>query len=144
MKSPHAIEDGDAQTAQQIEAALLASLRQNLPQATNSSMVLCLRDAQGALIAGLTASTSYGWLAVKTLWVSDAHRQQGLGQRLMNEAEARARRLGCHGAWLDTSSPQAQAFYARLGYTAFGLLANEAGHVTPSHRRWFMSKTFDD
>jgi hypothetical protein len=60
----------------------------------------------------------------------------------MAEAEAEGVRRGCHGAWLDTSLPDAAGFYDRLGYETFGLLENEPGDVVSAHRRRFMRKRF--
>lgn len=125
-----------------IEARLLQTLRAELPQANNTGFVLAGQDAGGQVVAGLVGSTSYGWLLVKCLWVSDVHRRRGIGRRLMQMAQDHASELGCHGAWLDTSHPQAHAFYVRLGYEVFGELANQAQQVTPHHRRWFMRKTW--
>lgn len=134
------LSEGDASAGQNIETELLRSLREDLLQAENTSFVLSARDAEGRLIGGLVASTSYGWLLVKELWVDKAHRGRSLGRSLMARAEEKARSIGCHGAWLDTSNPDARAFYARLGYEAFGYLANAAGQHPETHRRWFMKK----
>ncbi|MEX0347969.1 MAG: GNAT family N-acetyltransferase [Paracoccaceae bacterium] len=128
------------QVAAEIEAALLASLAVTNTQSENSSFVLEERAPDGRLLAGLTASTSYGWLLVKTLWVDDALRGQGMGRRLMQAAEDKGREIGCHGAWLDTSNPEAHAFYRRLGYSDFGTLQNTPGYHPENHSRWFMKK----
>lgn len=134
------IEDDDADTGACIEAELLHALRDALPQAENTSFVLSARDQAGALIGGLTASTSYGWLLIKTLWVTEAFRHRGLGRRFMVLAEEKARSAGCHGAWLDTSNPDAMRFYEKLGYARFGQLANRKEQPPAGHRRWFMEK----
>jgi len=123
-----------------LERELLAAIRSSQPQASNSSFTLSVRDESGALVAGLAASTAYGWLLVKLLWVAQGQRGKGLGRRLMAEAEAEGQRRGCHGAWLDTSMPDAAGFYERLGYETFGKLENAPGDVVPGHRRWFMRK----
>ena len=87
------------------------------------------------------ASTSYSWLLIKILWVEESHRNSGIGQQLMEAAQAKGRTLNCHSAWLDTSSPKAYLFYARLGYEVFGQLENDATQSPPAHRRWFMKKS---
>jgi GNAT superfamily N-acetyltransferase len=133
------IAQDDKDAARLIETELLRSVRGALPQARNSDFVLSVRH-EGALVGGVTGSTSYGWLLVKCLWVAEYWRQQGLGKSLMAAIEQKARDIGCHAAWLDTSSPDALAFYARLGYAPFGQLANTEGQHPPTHRRWFMSK----
>jgi N-acetylglutamate synthase-like GNAT family acetyltransferase len=132
-------EDGP-EVGHDIDAGLLHSLRKNLPQARNTNFVLSAREQDATVIGGLTAGTSYGWLLVKTLWVAESCRHRGTGRRLMARAEVKGRSLGCHGAWLDTSSPKAKEFYAKLGYKTFGQLINSAEQHPASHRRWFMEK----
>jgi len=135
-----AITDNDTNGAATIEAALMRSLHEMLPQAENSSFVLSAKSSDGGLVGGLTASTSYGWLLVKTLWVAEINRHQGLGRSLMNAAETKALDIGCHSAWLDTSSPDAMQFYRQLGYQTFGRLSNTTSQHPETHQRWFMKK----
>jgi GNAT superfamily N-acetyltransferase len=132
--------DTHADVAQEIETCLLSSLAQLNTQSTNTIVVLVKRDRSGRLIAGVSGSTSYGWLLVKLLWVTETARGQGLGRDLMQAAEERALELGCHGIWLDTSNPLARQFYLGIGYTDFGVLKNDEDHTPPDHCRWFMKK----
>ncbi|WP_417386282.1 GNAT family N-acetyltransferase [Gimesia sp.] len=74
------------------------------------------------IIAGLVGFTLWEWLYIETLAVDANHRGQGLGRRLVLEAERIARARNCHAAWVDTFSFQAPEFYSRLGYTPFGTL----------------------
>lgn len=134
------IAEDDPKVAGTIETELLRSLRATLPQSDNQGFVLSAKSERGELVGGLTASTSYGWLLVKNLWVAETQRGKGLGRALMAKAETKARDLGCHGAWLDTSSPDARRFYERLGYETFGQLSNATGQTPETHRRWFMKK----
>lgn len=134
------IADGDAVAATFLEQQLLGSLRGLLPQTVNTSLVLVARNSLDDVVGGLVAGTSYGWLLVKVLWVSEAFQHQGLGRSLMLHAEARARTLGCHAAWLETSNPGAMRFYARLGYEVFASLENAPGQLPDGHCRWFMKK----
>ncbi|MBL0406668.1 GNAT family N-acetyltransferase [Microvirga aerilata] len=133
-------EDPNGTFADEVERELLAALRQNTPPGDGKSLTLVARDFQGSMVGGLVGSTSYGWLLVKMLWVAEALRGQGLGARLMTEAETIARSRGCHGAWLDTSSARAERFYIRFGYEPFGVLMNRPGEQPPGHRRAFLSK----
>ncbi|MBO9427030.1 GNAT family N-acetyltransferase [Labrenzia sp. R4_1] len=130
-----------AEVTAEIERNLLASLSGLNSQATNSTLVLSRRDPNGNLVAGLSGSTSYGWLLVKLLWVHRGLRGTGVGTVLMGEAEERAKAIGCHGAWLDTSNQAARDFYRRLGYSDFGLLSNSPGNDPEGHCRWFMKKS---
>ncbi len=83
-------------------------------------------DDTGALVGGLIGRTHSipFWLEVSILWVDEAHRRQGLGQRLVEECEWEATRRGCHYARLATSDYQAPEFYAKLGYIRYGMLDN--------------------
>jgi len=135
------IEESGEADAELIEARLLDALRSDQPQSVNTSFVLTLKNESDELNAGLTASTSYGWLLIKTLWVAQSQRRSGLGRSLVTDVETKARDIGCHAAWLDTSSAPAKAFYKSLGYSVFADLTNEPSQTPGSHSRWFMKKT---
>jgi len=124
-----------------VEQQLLNSLRQDLAQSNNARFVLVAKTDQDRLVAGLVANASYGWLLIKALWVEEAQRRQGLGTSLMNQIESRGHQIGCHSAWLDTSSPPSKLFYEKLGYRQFSMLRNSPDQNPASHCRWFMSKT---
>lgn len=133
------VQDQD-RVSSDIERHLLAAFAQSNVQGRNEHFVLAASSAAGDMVAGLTATTSYGWLLIKTLWVEDSQRGSGLGRRLVEAAEKKAAELGCANAWLDTSNPDAHAFYLKLGYCDFGVLENDATGFPPGHRRWFMNK----
>lgn len=130
--------------AETIEIELLKSLREDSPQSLNTSVVLSARDANDRIIGGLTASTSYSWLLVKTLWVDQQHRHSGIGRSLMQRGEDEGRILGCHSAWLDTSSTDAMRFYLNFGYEVFGEISNTEQQYPPNHHRWFMKKLLSE
>lgn len=128
--------------ADEIEARLLDSLRQNVPASDYAPFGILARDRQAMIVGGLIGGTSYGWLVIKILWVSEDLRSQGLGVRIMRLAEEAAAQRGCHGAWLDTSSRRAKSFYEKLGYKTFGILENRAGEEPQGHARFFLHKRF--
>jgi len=128
--------------AAQIESRLLTSLRSTQAQAANASLVLAAKDNAEQLVGGLTASSSYGWLLIKTLWVEENHRRCGLGRRLMAHADQFAHKNDCHGVWLDTSSVEARLFYQSLGFEEFGRLKNLPGQLPSGHHRWFLRKFY--
>ncbi|MBX2835254.1 MAG: GNAT family N-acetyltransferase [Gammaproteobacteria bacterium] len=130
----------DNETAKTIEQELLHSLQESLPQSQNTSIILSARLAGGELVGGVTGSTSYGWLLIKTLWVKPSRRQKGLGKSLVLAIENKALSTGCHAAWLDTSNPMARVFYEKLGYEGFAELANTELQKPSEHRRWFLKK----
>jgi GNAT superfamily N-acetyltransferase len=97
------------------------------------------RDADGSVIGGLLADTYWQYLEIHKLWVSDAHRKLGHASRLLEAAEAEARRRGCKQAFLDTFSFQAPGFYQKLGYREFGRLEEFGGE----HSRYYLHKRLD-
>ncbi len=79
-------------------------------------------DADGSIIGGLLGGTYWGWMYIDILWVQDDHRRQGIGSRLLAEAEKEAVRRGCHHVHVDTMSWQAPMFYKKHGYEVIGVL----------------------
>lgn len=73
-----------------------------------------------ALVGGLTARVTQGWMYVELLGVSDAVRGRGWGRKLVEAAETEARARGLTGIWLDTFTFQAPEFYRGLGFEEFG------------------------
>lgn len=102
----------------------------------SSPLVIVLHDETATVTGGLVASTVWGWLQVKELWVAEQYRNQGWGKQLLQLAERQALDRGCRHAWLDTFDFQALGFYQQLGYEIFGSLADfPKGHV-----RYFVKK----
>ena len=79
-------------------------------------------DADGSIIGGLLGGTYWGWMYIDILWVREDHRRQGIGSRLLTEAEKEAMRRGCHHVHVDTMSWQAPMFYQKHGYEVIGVL----------------------
>jgi GNAT superfamily N-acetyltransferase len=79
-----------------------------------------LRDADGALLAGLDGFTWGGYGRIEFLWVRADHRGRGLGRRLVEAAVEEARRRGASTIVLDTHTFQALGFYTELGFVEVG------------------------
>jgi len=94
-----------------------------------------VRDPTRAIRAGLIGNTYAGWLFINLLWVHADLRRQGIGRRLIGEAERHALAQGCHSAWLDTFSFQGPDYYPKLGYREFARL-----DYPPDHQRIFLKK----
>jgi GNAT superfamily N-acetyltransferase len=84
------------------------------------------KDADGQLLGGLRSLVALSWLRVEVLWVADAARGQGLGSRLLAQAEQEARDMGAIGCALETFEWQAPGFYLKHGYAESGRIENYA------------------
>ena len=124
--------------AQNLETDLLKELREKSPQGVNTSFSLRLFDDDGNALGGLTASTSYGWLLIKVLYIERSARRCGHGASLLDAAMKHAKTLGCHSAWLDTSDRNARHFYIAYGFDDFGMLTNSKSETPSEHVRWFL------
>ena len=82
--------------------------------------VLSARDGKGRLLGGLILQSYWLESYVELLWLSARARGSGLGSKLLEKAEALARRRGGRLIHLNTFSFQAPGFYAKQGYRRFG------------------------
>ena len=110
------------------------ALPENEPQPLN----LFAFDNHGQARGGLFGETQFLWLKVSILAVHADFRQQGLGTRLMQRAEAIAVERGCRFAYVDTMETQAPVFYEKLGYQIAGRLDNWDSH---GHAKFFLTKS---
>lgn len=101
------------------------------------TLAVTVRGGDGEVAGGLWGRTGYGFLFVELLALGPA-RGLGLGRKVMELAEAEAKRRGLLGIWLDTWTFQAPGFYPKLGFV-------ECGRITeypPGHDRIFYVKRF--
>jgi GNAT superfamily N-acetyltransferase len=122
-----------------LRALIAYSEAQSRPMDARPIAVLLKDPGSGAIVGGLWGRTAWGWLHMDTLYVPDALRRSGIGSKLVRMAEEEALRRGCRGAWLDTFSFQARAFYEHLGYRVFGTIEDQP----PGHARHFLQKSFE-
>jgi GNAT superfamily N-acetyltransferase len=93
-------------------------------------LAIFVRDGAGAITAGLHGWTWARTGFVRTLWVREDLRGQGIGARLLAAAEREAVHRGCREMQLDTHSYQAPGFYRRAGYEQIGELPGWPGEST--------------
>ena len=86
------------------------------------SLAVFVRDEAGAIVAGISGYTAWGWLYVQWLWVDERLRGQRIATDMLTAAEQEALTRGCHGALIDTFNPIAAKVYERQGYRPFGTL----------------------
>ncbi len=84
-------------------------------------------------IAGISGNVYWNGLEIDTLWVSDIHRGQGIGRRLVEQAEVYALENQAVIAFLKTVD--AKPFYERLGYQVYGVLEDRPIGTTLYHMK---------
>ena len=99
-------------------------------------VAIFLRDEERHIQGGIFGYTWGRWLHAENLWVAEAFRGQGYGNRLLEAAEEEARGHGCQGVYLETFDFQAPEFYKRRGYEVFGELAD----FPPGHTQYYLRK----
>lgn len=100
-----------------------------------------IRDPEtGKARGGLLGRTRYRWMFVDTFFLPEDLRKGGTGSRILMAAEEEAKARGCIGAYLDTGSFQAPAFYEKHGYKRFGTLE---GYPLPGFSKFYYAKRFD-
>ena len=82
--------------------------------------VLSARDGKRRLLGGLILLSYWRESYIEVFWLAARARRAGLGSRLIQEAEHRARRRGSRLIHLSTYSFQAPRFYEKHGYRRFG------------------------
>ena len=65
------VEPDPAAFAEEIEDRLLAALRLNVPASDYAPFGVLARNGNGEIRGGLFGGTTYGWLLIKMLWVSE-------------------------------------------------------------------------
>ncbi|MFA6157189.1 GNAT family N-acetyltransferase [Mesorhizobium sp.] len=88
------------------------------------ALAVFARDDAGAVVAGISGYTAWGWLYVQWLWVDERLRGQRMARKMLDAAEHEAVTRGCRNAWIDTFNPVAARTYQRHGYQPFGTLAD--------------------
>jgi GNAT superfamily N-acetyltransferase len=92
------------------------------------ALAILVSDPQtGKPIGGLLGRTSLGVLLIELFYLPETLRGNGLGRRIIRQAEDEARRRGCTNAVLYTISFQAPGFYERCGYRIFGEIPGTNG-----------------
>jgi ribosomal protein S18 acetylase RimI-like enzyme len=88
-------------------------------------------DPPKNLRAGIYVYLHPGWAYIDLLWVSEGLRGQGVGTKLMKQAENEAQERGCHSAYLWPQDFEAPGFYEKLGYKRYVTFEN----FIPGHQR---------
>jgi GNAT superfamily N-acetyltransferase len=109
-----------AAASRQLWRGLVSFNREQAGPFKYSRAVMSVRDRKGRLLGGLILQSYWRESYIELLWLSARARRKGIGSKLLEEAERRARRRGSHLIHLNTYSFQAPGFYEKQGYRRFG------------------------
>ena len=110
------LENEDSQKAQEIVNLLRVYNRSKREEAESETLNLYVEDEKGNLLAGLIAETFGNWLEIEYLFVKEELRRQGIGSKLLQQAESEAKNRNCRFAFVNTYQFQAPDFYKMHGY----------------------------
>ena len=110
------LENKASQKAQEIGNLIRAYNRSKREEAESEPLNLYVEDEKGNLMAGLVAETFGNWLEIEYLFVKEELREQGIGSKLLQQAESEAKNRNCRFSFVNTYQFQAPDFYLSHGY----------------------------
>ena len=110
------LENKESHKAQEIGDLIRAYNRSKREEAESEPLNLYVEDEKGNLLADLVAETFGNWLEIEYLLVTEELRGQGIGSKLLEQAENEAKKRNCQFAFVNTYQFQAPDFYKRHGY----------------------------
>ena len=110
------LENRESEKAQEIANQIRAYNRSKREEAESVPLNLYLEDEKGNLMAGLVAEIFGNWLEIEYLFVKEELRKQGIGSKLLQQAESEAKNRNCRFAFVNTYQFQAPDFYLSHGY----------------------------
>lgn len=135
-----AVEEAGEADAERIARFLRRSNRQKMPRLEGATdFAFHIHDGAGEVVGGAMARKLLDWVYLDLLFVPETARGTGIGRRLVERVETRARQLGARGVWLLTFGFQARGFYERLGYELLGTLEGAAPEADEHIMRKFFS-----
>ena len=85
------LENKESHKSQEIRNLIRAYNRSKREEAESVPLNLYVEDEKGNLLAGLIAETFGNWLEVEYLFVKEELRGQGIGSKLLQQAESEAK-----------------------------------------------------
>ena len=110
------LENVESQKSQVIGDLIRSYNRSRREAAESEPLNLYVEDDNGQLLAGLVAETFGNWLEIEYLFVKEVIQGQGIGSKLLEQAESEAKMRNCRFAFVNTYQFQAPAFYQKHGY----------------------------
>lgn len=96
------------------------SKTQEFQKEINKPIEIIVRNERNQIIGGLYGRSIWGTLEINTCVVIPQSRNEGIGRKLIIEAEKEAKNRNCRFISLNTFSFQAPEFYEKLGFEKIG------------------------
>lgn len=109
-------ENGDSAKREELRNLLRTYNRSKREPSESQALDIYLEDEEGNLIAGLTGETFGNWLEIEYLFVKEDLRGQGIGSKILDQAEKEALVRNCTYSFVNTYQFQAPDFYKKHGY----------------------------
>lgn len=134
----HGIMKSTDEESQYVRNKLIEFNANQLPKGTNryEEINLNIKDADGNIVGGLLSAVCWNWMEIDILWVDQNQRTQGLGSKLLMEAERIAKEKECAFVKLNTFSFQAPDFYKKHGYQVMAIIEN----APVGHKHYYLMK----
>ncbi|CJG04778.1 acetyltransferase [Streptococcus pneumoniae] len=110
------LENKESHKSQEIGNLIRVYNRSKREEAESEPLNLYVEDEKGNLLAGLIAETFGNWLEIEYLFVKEELRGQGIGSKLLQQAESEAKNRNCCFSFVNTYQFQALDFYQKHGY----------------------------
>ena len=75
-----------------------------------------MKDEKNEIRGGVITYLQSDSIHIDILWVDEAIREQGYGEKLLKAAEEEAKKFGCSFSTVNTMDFQAEGFYLKYGY----------------------------
>jgi len=95
------------------------------------------RNDLNEITGGIRCNCYWNTLHIELLWLSEECRGQGIGNKLVKQAEFFAKDNGCEKAFVETTSWQAKPFYEKAGYEHVATLPDRP----KGHSSHYLTKT---
>lgn len=115
---------GTNEEAGYVRTKLIEYNSAHVPNGIYEEVNLYMKNDNGDIIAGLNSAVCWNWMEIDILWVEENNRKNGLGERLLAEAEKIARSKKCTFIKLNTFSFLAPEFYKKYGYKEIAIIEN--------------------
>jgi len=91
-----------------------------VPEITDESFAIFVRDKSGEILGGLTGFIYITSVQIRFLWLSEKLRNQGVGSELMQKIELICKEREISNIAVDTYTFQAPKFYESHGFKEIG------------------------